>query len=170
MPIYARKKENEYTTAPEGLWPAVCCDVVDLGIVQSQFGPQEKIEIRWQLEEVDQKTGRRFLIVQRYTPSLHEKSRLRPMLEAWRGRKFSKEEEAQFDIEKLLGANCQLQIIHNVKDEGRVYANVQAVVPMHKNAAKLRVAEDYIRVVNRPKEYHNGNGSGAPVSDEYVPF
>lgn len=171
MPIYAKKKESEYTVAPEGLWPAVCCDVVDLGIVQGAFGPQEKIEIRWQLEEVDEKTGRRFLIVQRYTPSLHEKSRLRPMLEAWRGKKFTAEEERQFDIEKLLGANCQLQIIHNVKDEGRVYANVQAVVPMPRNAAKIRISEDYVRVVNRPKEYHNGNGNGAPVeAEEWTPF
>ena len=59
MPIYARKKETEFSPAPEGLWPAVCVDVVDLGIVQTPFGPQEKIQIRWQLEEKDPKTGRR---------------------------------------------------------------------------------------------------------------
>jgi hypothetical protein len=170
MPIYVRKKESEYTVAPEGLWPAVCCDVVDLGIVQTPFGAQEKIQIRWQLEEVDEKTGKRFLIVQKYTPSLHEKSKLRPMLEAWRGRKFTKDEEREFDIEKLLGANCQLQIIHNIKDEGQVYANVQAVVPMPRNATKLRVSDDYVRVAQREKEYHNGNGNGAASHDEYVPF
>lgn len=169
MPIYATKKESEYTVAPEGLWPAVCCDVVDLGVKQSKFGPQVKIQIRWQLEEVDPKTGKRFLIVQSYTPSLHEKSRLRPMLEAWRGRKFSADEEKQFDIEKLLGANCQLQIIHNIQDEGRVYANVQAVVPLPRNAAKIRTSEDYIRVVNREKEYDHSNGNGGG-NDEYVPF
>jgi len=151
MPIYARKKESEFSPAPEGLWPAVCVDVVDLGIVQSQFGPQVKIQIRWQLEERDPKTNRRFLIVQSYTPSLHEKSKLRPLLESWRGKKFSKEELQQFDIEKLLGANCQLQIIHNIKEEGQVYANVQAAVPPAKNAPKLR-PEDYVRVVDRPKQ------------------
>lgn len=171
MPIYATKKESEYTAAPEGLWAAVCCDVVDLGIQKTPFGEQVKIQIRWQLEEVDEKTGKRFLIVQNYTPSLHEKSRLRPMLEAWRGRKFSREEEKQFDIEKLLGANCQLQIIHNIKDEGRVYANVQAVVPPARNAAKLRVSEDYIRVVNREKDSygHSSNGNGAS-NEDYTPF
>src|SRR5437762_9521613 len=80
MPIYARKKETEFSPAPEGLWPAVCVDVVDLGIVQTPFGPQEKIQIRWQLEEKDPKTGKRYLIVQKYTPSLHEKSKLRRVL------------------------------------------------------------------------------------------
>ena len=166
MPIYARKKDSDYTAAPEGLWPAVCVDVVDLGIVTTQYGAQLKIQIRWQLEERDEKTGRRFLIVQSYTPSLHEKSKLRPLLEAWRGKKFNAEELKQFDIEKLLGANCQLQIIHNIKDEGRVFANVQAVVPMAKGAVKLR-PEEYIRVVDRPKET---NEQGAQQDDSYVPF
>jgi len=173
MPIYARTKESDYEVAPEGLWHAVCVDVVDLGIVESKFGPQEKIEIRWQLEEKDSK-GRPFLIVQRYTPSLHDKSRLKPMLEAWRGRKFTAEEQKQFDIEKLLGANCQLQVIHNIKDEGRVFANVQAVVPAPRNAATLRPSEDYVRVVNRPKEYTHGKVNGSLTNHgqetEWVPF
>lgn len=168
MPIYARKKEVEFSPAPEGLWPAVCVDVVDLGIVNTPYGPQEKIQIRWQLEEKDPKTNKRYLIVQKYTPSLHEKSKLRPMLEAWRGKKFSKEEEKQFDIEKLLGANCQLQIIHNIKEEGQVYANVQAVVPPARNTAKIR-PDDYVRVVERARreeleQHPDGN------ADEYVPF
>lgn len=167
MPIYARKKESDFSPAPEGLWPAVCVDVVDLGIVQSSFGPQVKIQIRWQLEEKDPKTGKRFLVVQSYTPSLHEKSRLRPMLEAWRGKKFSKEEEKQFDIEKLLGVNCQLQIIHNIKNEGQTYANVQAVVPAGRNSVKLR-AEDYIRVIERAKNDEQNQGGDA--DDSTTPF
>lgn len=149
MPIYARKKESDYSPAPEGLWPAVCVDVVDLGILDSPFGPQVKIEIRWQLEEEDPKTGKRYLVVQRYTPSLHQKSKLRPLLEAWRGKKFTPEEEKKFDIEKLLGANCQLSITHNIKDEGRVYSNVQAVVPPARNATKI-YPKDYERVCERP--------------------
>lgn len=149
MPIYARKKESDYSPAPEGLWPAVCVDVVDLGILDSPFGPQVKIEIRWQLEEEDPKGGKRFLVVQRYTPSLHQKSKLRPLLEAWRGKKFTADEEKKFDIEKLLGANCQLSITHNIKDEGRVYSNVQAVVPPARNATKI-YPKDYERVCERP--------------------
>jgi hypothetical protein len=165
MPIYASKKESDFSPAPEGLWPAVCVDVVDLGIVQTAFGAQVKIQIRWQLEEKDPKTNKRYLVVQSYTPSLHEKSKLRPLLESWRGKKFSADEVKQFDVEKLLGANCQLQIIHNIKDEGRVYANVQAAVPAHRNAAKLR-PEDYIRVIERAKSEEQQGGS----NDEYTPF
>jgi hypothetical protein len=169
MAIYARKKESDYTTAPEGLWPAVCVDVFDLGLVETPFGQQAKIEITWQLEEKDPKTDRRFLVSQRYTPSLHEKSRLRPLLESWRGRKFTKDEEREFDIEKLLGANCQLQIVHNIKDEGRTYANVQACVPYPRNTPRM-AAENYTRKIDREKQFENhpdGQNNGA---DDDCPF
>lgn len=174
MPIYAKKKESELTPAPEGLWPAVCVDVFDLGVVDTQFGKQEKIEITWQLEEVDPKSKRRFQVTQRYTPSLHEKSKLRPMLESWRGRKFTKDEERQFDIEKLIGACCQLQLIHNIKDEGRVYANVQACVPYPRNVARI-APENYIRRIDREKQYEqNPDGDafdqGEYTNEEYTPF
>lgn len=168
MPIYARKKEGEYTVAPEGLWAAVCVDVIDLGLIKTAFGEMPKIQIRWQLEERDEKTDRRHLVVQNYTPSLHEKSKLRPMLEAWRGRKFTKDEEKEFDIEKLLGANCQLQIVHNIKEEGRVFANVQAVVPPAKGSTKLR-GENYIRVIERAQQAVNGNGHGE-ANEDWTPF
>ena len=169
MAIYARKKDSDYAVAPEGLWPAVCCDVYDLGLVQTQFGEQVKIEISWQLEERDPKTNRRFLVSQRYTPSLHEKSKLRPLLESWRGRKFTKDEEREFDIEKLLGACCQLQIVHNIKDEGRCYANVQACVPYPKNIARISV-EEYTRRIDREKQYENHPDGNGVQDEEYTPF
>ncbi len=172
MPIYARKKESDYSTPPEGLWPAVCVDVFDLGLVQTPFGEQVKIEITWQLEERDTKTDKRYLISQRFTPSLHEKSKLRPLLESWRGRKFTKDEEKEFDIEKLLGACCQLQLVHNIKDEGRTYVNVQACVPYPRNTARIS-AEGYTRRIDREKHYENhpnGNGFDAKEEDFYVPF
>jgi hypothetical protein len=169
MAIYARKKEGEYSTAPEGLWPAVCCDVYDLGLVDTQFGKQEKIEITWQLAEKDTKTQRRYQVSQRYTPSLHEKSKLRPLLESWRGRKFTKEEEKEFDIEKLLGANCQLQIVHNIKDEGRTYANVQACVPYPKKEPRMAV-EEYTRRIDREKRYEDNPDGNEGEGIEYVPF
>jgi hypothetical protein len=169
MAIYARKKEGDYSTAPEGLWPAVCCDVFDLGLVDTQFGKQEKIEITWQLAEKDPKTQRRYQVAQRYTPSLHEKSKLRPLLESWRGRKFTKEEEKEFNVEKLLGANCQLQIVHNIKDEGRTYANVQACVPYPKKDRRLAV-EEYTRRIDREKRYEDNLDGESNQGDEYVPF
>lgn len=179
MSIIAMKKKGEYSKAPEGLWPAVCCDVVDLGLQKSQFGEAYKIEIRWMLGAdedpgLDPKSGRPYMVTNRYTLSLHEKSRLRPMLEAWRGRKFSVEELEGFDLEKLIGANCQVQVVHNVAAEGEVYANVQAVVPAARNAVKLRVNGDYVRVCEREKrrelEQNPHQEGGYKATDQDCPF
>src|SRR5215469_16939713 len=168
MPIYARKPKSNYATAPEGLWPAVCVDVVDLGITKTPWGEAPQIKIVWQLEEKNPDTGKRFLVFRRFTPSLHEKAHLRQTLESWRGRKFTKEEEEEFDIEKLLSANCQLQIIHNVKAEGDTFANVQAVVPPAKGSVKLR-AEDYTREIDRAKQYEQ-HPDGKEPGDDGPPF
>lgn len=170
MPIYTRKKE--YEIPPAGLHAAVCVDVVDLGIVESQFGPQVKIKITWQLAEVNKK-GYRFLVSQRFTPSLHKKSKLRPILESWRGRPFTAQEEKQFDIESVLGANCQLSITHNITDDA-VYANVSAVVPAARNAEKL-YAENYTREVDRegyvaPTMPEPEEDLSSTVDDDDIPF
>lgn len=175
MPIMAAKKKKEYTAAPEGLWPAVCCDVVDLGLQKSQWGEQYKVQIRWILdpadpELVDPKSGKSFMVVKRYTNSLHEKSRLRPMLEGWRGKKFSAEEEDGFDLEKLIGVCCQVQIVHNAVDEGDVYADVQAVVPFPKNQTKIRVPSDYIRMCEREKRKELEAHPNGEVTDDDIPF
>lgn len=178
MPIYATTKESDYEVAPEGLMDAVCIDVVDLGIVDSKkWGPGPKIKIIWELEEKDSK-GRPFRVNRRFTPSLADKSHLKPFLEAWRGKKFTPEEKKQFDIEKLIGVPCQLSIAHNLGDEGQVWPNVQACVQPRRNSQKLRPSTDYVREKDRPHDYNNStsfngkaNGHGDyQATDADVPF
>jgi hypothetical protein len=171
--IIAKDSKKEFTPAPEGLFSAVCCDVVDLGDLDTPWGKKPKVEIRWQIEETNPETQKPFMVLRRFTLSLHEKANLRSTLEAWRGRKFSKEELEGFDLERLIGANCQVQIIHNIADESTVYANVQAVVPAAKNGAKLRVSQDYIRMAERAKRAElerHPNGSDYTAADSDVPF
>ena len=168
MPIYARKPKSNYATAPEGLWPSVCVDVADLGLKETQWGPKPKIRITWQLEERDPESKKRFLVWREFTPSLGQKSHLLPILEAWRGRRFTKDELEEFDIENLLGANCQVQIIHNISDDGGIWANVQAVVPPAKGSVKLR-AEDYTREIDRAKQYES-HPDGKEPGDDAPPF
>ena len=98
---------GRYTPTPEGLWPAVCVDVVDLGMQETPWGPKQKVELYWEIEELDPK-GVRFTVRTRYTASLNDKANLRKQLEAWRGRKFTAQELKGFDLEVLVGVNCQL--------------------------------------------------------------
>ena len=148
MPILAREPDSKYTPCPEGLFQAVCVDVIDLGFVSTQWGDKPKVRIVWQVDETDQATNRRFEVRAMYTLSLSDKATLRKILESWRGRKFTPIELRGFDLENLIGVNCQLQVIHNISDEGKTFANVQAIVPHNVKAPKI-IADGYTRERDR---------------------
>lgn len=162
-------KGSDFVPAPEGVWSAVCVDVVDLGIVDSVFGKKHKLKIVW---EIDQKMedGRPFLCQKRYNVSLHEKSTLAKDIKSWRGRPFTPEEFKGFDIDKIIGAPCQLVIQHS-ENEGVTYANIMTIMKADK--IKLKPSGTYIRVKDRP-DTKNGKpsnaGSGTPTEESGIPF
>ena len=168
MSIIAKRPESNYTPAPEGLHHAVCVDVIDLGILQTNWGDKHKVRVVFQIEDENQETGRRFEVRKQYNLSLHEKATLRKDLEAWRGRKFTDEELRGFDLEKLLGANCQIQVVQDISEDGSIFANVQAVVPAPKNVAKL-APQDYTRSKDRPKQQGNSTMK-SEADDDPIPF
>jgi hypothetical protein len=54
-----------------------------------------------------------------YTLSLHDKANLAQDLVSWRGKAFTEDEKAGFDITKLVGVKCMLSIIDK-KGKSRV--------------------------------------------------
>lgn len=167
MTIMARENKKQYDPAPEGLHHAVCVDVVDLGMQPSPWGEKPKVRLVWEIDLVNEKIGKRFIASRQFGLSLSEKSHLRPFLEAWRSRKFTAEELTGFDLEVLVGVNCQLQIIHNIKDNS-TYANVQAIVPPPKGVPAIRPSEGYVRVKDRPAQGHSDQPEGG--DDDSIPF
>src|SRR5687767_15519142 len=90
---------KDFDPVPEGSHLAVCDMFVDLGLQDSRFGAKHKIYLRWQIpalrvefERDGQQVNAPMSIGATYTLSLSEKSNLRPMLQAWRGRAFTPEE------------------------------------------------------------------------------
>lgn len=145
MALVIKEQEGHFDPAPPGLHAAVCCDVVDLGMVDGKFGPKRKLKLIWQLKARN-KQGERFQARASYTQSLMEGSNLRRDLESWRGRAFTDAERKGFDVEKLIGVNCQLSLKHNVsKSTGRTYAQVTAVLPAEKGQKTALVVENYER-------------------------
>lgn len=168
MSVVARRPQKQYAQAPEGLHTAVCVDVVNLGIVAGAYGAKHKVRIIWQLDAIDEEHGRRFDVARVYTLSLHERAALRKDLESWRGKKFTDVElDGRFDLEKLLGVNAQVQVTHDLSDDGATYANVTTVVPPVKGAPRL-VPLAYVRAKDRQKP------QGAPVAaddvEDPIPF
>ena len=112
-----RKTEggSEFEPAPEGVHNAVCVSIVDLGTQKerayqsTEIVEKRLVEIRWELDET-RDDGKPFMIMKRYKQSLHEKSALRAHLEAWQGKPFSDEQLDNFDLNRLLGRGCQIQI------------------------------------------------------------
>ena len=167
---------GDFTPCPEGPQRLVCCDVIDLGLVevtwQGETKRQHKCEIRWQSEHV-MDSGKPFLINQRFTLSLHEKGRLRPVLEAWRGRKFTEQEAEGFDIEKLVSVSAYGNVVHNKGSKGGTFANLASIMPLPKGLESLRVS-DYMRVVDRePMSLHEQGHAVDDVpaiTDDDIPF
>lgn len=144
-----------YTPAPVGVHQAVCVDIIDLGLVDTEFDKKKQqkhmVNLVWQINEINEETRRRFTVRRRFTASLHEKATLRAVLESWRGRPFTNDELKGFDLDKVLLANALVNIVHHTANDGRVYANVAAVMPLPKGVPKIEPL-DYVREQDRPKE------------------
>lgn len=135
---------GDFEIAPEGVFLARCYKMVDVGTQTEtgQFGTKEnrKIYLYWELlqdddgEDVRMEDGKSpFSIFNSYKLSMHPKSNLRKHLDSWRGKKFTEEEAADFDLTKLLGAFCKLQITHSTSKDGqKTYANIEAIMTTKK--------------------------------------
>lgn len=133
---------REFKPVPAGNHVGRCYRVIDLGTQRSEWQGKvrhaRKVMISWELfgEEEDgtpltMEDGSPLSISSRYTLSLNENATLRHMLEGWRGRAFTDDELAGFDLSKLLGIYGLINVTHTAKD-GKTYSNVAAVSPLPK--------------------------------------
>lgn len=129
MAVIARKTGVTRINVPDGLHPAVCIGVYDIGTHQSKtWGNWSRnVVIVWELPEQLMTDGRPLTISRQYTLSLHKKAGLRADLEKWRNRPFTEEEVGGFDLLKLLGKPCQIQVMNKVTN-GEKYSNVAGIM------------------------------------------
>jgi hypothetical protein len=134
---------GNFKKVPQGVFVARCYSLIDLGTQLSSgaFGEKlnHKIQIGWELFGEDEEgqpltidvEGKTMplTIKKSYTMSLHEKASLRKDLEAWRGRAFSEPEAKGFDISKLLGAYCMVNVTTS-ENGGKTYSNVAGLTPL----------------------------------------
>lgn len=165
MPIHGKARSKDFTPAPEGLHRAVCCDVVNLGMVDGTFGRKHMVSLVFQIEERMPGTDKPFIVMKRYTLSMHKKANLRRDIESWFGKKFSTDEQAEaFDVEKVIGQNAQVNVSQRTTDTG-TFSNIEAIVPSAKGVNRLEV-EDYIRKCKRP-DWQEPEVDGAEEDGDY---
>jgi hypothetical protein len=143
---------------PAGTYTAICYAVVDLGThhMEAYNKDARKVLIMWEIPDVTievEREGRAVemprAISKRYTMSLHKKASLRADLQAWRGRAFTEEELAGFDLKAILGAPCLLGIVHEQRRDGQgVYATISSIMALPRvkgaTAAKPVPANDLV--------------------------
>jgi hypothetical protein len=164
MSLYVSKRT--YAPATEGLHQAACVDVKDLGKVDGQFGPKEMVEITFELDEI-RDDGQRFIVKKRYTKSLHDKSSLHKDLRSWRGVPFTADELRQFNLERLVGAPCQMLITHVEKD-GTVYGNISAIMKAEKSKTYIPSGQ-YVRTNNGVSNDHDTADYNDSVPEDEEP-
>jgi len=152
--IAKREGGKDFKPAPEGQWPAVCCDAVDMGMVKVTFEnktmEKHKARLVFMIPETDPDfDDKQFIVSATFNLTMHEKGRLRPFLESWRGKKYTdKETDAGVDIEKMVGVDALIQIVHNTGSNGKTYANVDSIMRLPKGMEKV-VNDGYTRVKDR---------------------
>ena len=137
MALILTANETEFAPCPSGSHHATCIRIIDLGTQRIEYNgevkTQPKILIQWEIlsqndPDMQMSDGRPYIISRRYTASMHSKSQLANDLKSWRGRDFSPEERAGFDIRNVLGKTCLLSVSHEQSKDGqRTYANIAGI-------------------------------------------
>ena len=143
--IAHNKGGEDFAPVPAGVFIARCYELIDLGTQTEESGQyagnvNHKIRIGFEILDKDSEgkpltitvdnVEKPMAISKTYTMSMSEKSNLRKDLAAWRGKQFSDDEADAFDVSKLLGAFCMLNITHKVSGKGKTYANISGISPI----------------------------------------
>lgn len=139
-PIIATSTGSNYEPCPQGNHVGRCYQMIHLGTLNYQYKGEvltaNKVRITFELPNElhtfnEEKGPQPYSLSKEFTLSMHEKSNLRKMLEGWRGKAFSESEVKNFDITKLIGVPCMINVIHTEKD-GKTYAGISSISAMPK--------------------------------------
>ena len=140
--IPATNKSTPKELIPAGNYEARCYQMIHIGtckeVIQGQEKMLNKVRISWELptetKVFDPAKGEQpFSISKEFTLSMHEKATLRKMLASWRGKDFTIEEAKLFDVSKLVGVSCFLNVIHKLsKDGSKTYQEISSISALPK--------------------------------------
>ena len=142
MPITATNTQIQRELIPAGNYIARCYQMIEIGTVKETILGKEKIvpkvrigwELPTELKVFNNENGEQPCVISKeYTLSMAEKANLRIALKSWRGKDFTEDEAKSFDITKLLGVPCMINIIHKTSKDGlKVYEEISGITPIPK--------------------------------------
>lgn len=157
---------GNFKRVPQGVFIGRCYSLIDLGTQHTTgvYGDKflHKIRIGWELFGEDDAgepltidvDGKQMPLTlsKSYTVSLGDKANLRKDLAAWRGKDFTDEEAKSFDVSKLLGAYCMVNVVIS-ETNGKTYSNVGGLTPLPgalKNSKPAPVHEHVVFNLDAP--------------------
>jgi hypothetical protein len=202
MSLMAKDSGGDFETVEAGTHIARCYRIVDVGTQYSEMfsNSQRKVILTWELPTELMTDGRPFAVSKWYTLSLNEKANLTGDLESWRGKQFTEKERDGFDILKLIGQTCLLNVVHTDKGKAKVSSVVKPPkgtnVPDQMNDTYIFTMDDWNQelfdemsdsmkeIIMKSEEYEkmtgkddtpppvdrSGNANNEPFEDEDIPF
>ncbi len=146
MPIVQSSGGSEFELAPEGTHTGRCYKLLDLGTQQGEWQgmptyPARQVYLQWELPDELTKDGKPYTVGQFVKLAAGDKSTLTKITQACLGEKSSK----GFDANKLVGASCNLSIVHEQKADGSTKAKITGYVQLKKSEKKpVPINDDFI--------------------------
>lgn len=135
MPIVSDTgSNNEYENPEAGTYPGRCIRVVDVGTRDNEWKgevkKQRQVRITWEISE-KMSDGKPFVVADSYTLNIGEKANLGKLLNAWRGKPFTDEEKAGFDLATIVGVPGLVSVSYT-ESKGKQYQHVKSVLKLPK--------------------------------------
>jgi hypothetical protein len=117
--------------------------MVQIGTIKEEFKGEmktmQKVRIGFEFPELtkvfkEENGPQPFVFSKEYTLSMADKANLRAVLTSWRGKAFTEEEAKSFDITKLLGVPCLINLTHkpSKSDATKIYEEISGITPLMK--------------------------------------
>lgn len=149
---------------PKGNHVARIYSIIHIGTILSDFKNEDgsdklvnTVSIGWELPNEkrtfnEEKGPQPMVISQDYTLSMNEKANMRKLVQGIIGTDLDEEEAGAFDVSKLMGMECMLQINHKTSKKGSQYAVVASGATIPKG---MKVP----KAINEPRvlDYDNWN-------------
>lgn len=131
------KGNTDFPTAPADVHNGVCVGVFDMGTHVGVYGAKRSVKLMFEIN-AQRNDGKNFVVTRDYGFTISKKSKLREMIEAWRGKPFTEKEESEgFDLAKLLGQPCAVQVVHK-ESNGNTYANIGSITKLMKGMQPMK--------------------------------
>lgn len=143
MAIIATNESKPRELLPAGNHVAICYEMIHVGtvtkLIQGDMKTLNEVRLTWEVgDEMREFDGvsKPMVISKEYTLSMNPKANLRKDLDSWRGVAFTEDEAKAFDVTKLIGVACMVNVIHKTVSNGNTYANISGITPLHKSMEK----------------------------------